>query len=67
MVLLKVKIIFADNTKFSLCGKKHQAGFFNFEGRIYSALKLQCNNDEDFEASEITDIYDRMKVNVASL
>jgi hypothetical protein len=47
--------------------QKKQAGFFNFERRIYSALKLLCNNNEDFAASEITDMYDRMQGNVASL
>ena len=65
MVQLEVKIIFVDNTTNSLWGKKHQAGFFNFEGSIYSALKLCCNNDEDFETYEITDMYDRMHGNVA--
>jgi hypothetical protein len=34
-------------------------------GFIHSALKLCCNNDEDLEAYEITDIYDRMQGNVA--
>jgi hypothetical protein len=68
MVLLQVKIIFVDITTISLCGKKkHQAGFFNFEGRIYSALKLCFNNDEHFEDSDITDMYNRMQGNVASL
>jgi len=67
MVLLEVKIVFVNNTIILLCGKKKTGGFFNFEGRIYSALKLLCNNNEDFEASEITDMYDRMQGNVASL
>jgi hypothetical protein len=58
MVLLEVKIILANNTSISLCGKKHQAGFFNFEGRFYSSLKLRCNNDENFEVSEFTDMYE---------
>jgi hypothetical protein len=40
MVLLEVKILFADNTIISLCGKKHQAGFFNFEGR--NIVHLNC-------------------------
>lgn len=67
MALLEVKIFFADNTTISLCDKNQQAGFFNFEGRIFSALKLCYNNDEDFEASEITDMYDGMWGNDASL
>ena len=64
--MLEVKFTVVDNTIISLCGKKHQVGVFNFEGRIYSALKLHCNSD-DFEASEITDMYAGMQENVASV